>query len=83
MKMLKGELSEVRYTWPEDKLQSIEDSTTNIGCSDDNSEEEYDGESLKELSRCTLDKDGVCYINGKYYTFFLNVYTKSIYILLL
>lgn len=66
MKMLKGELSEVRYTWPEDKVQSIADSTANIGCTDDNSEEEeYDGESLKELSRCTLDKDGVCYINGK------------------
>lgn len=67
MKMLKGELSEVRYTWPEDTQQSIADSTANIGCTDDNSEEEYDGESLKELSRCTLETDGVCYINGKYY----------------
>lgn len=65
MKMLKGELAEVRYTWPEDNIQSITDSTANIGGTGENSEDEYDGESLKELSRCKLEKDGVCYINGK------------------
>lgn len=66
MKMLKGELQEIRYAWPNDGLISEQCPMGDIGMSDERSME-YDGEELREISRTTMETDGVCYINGKYF----------------
>lgn len=64
MKMLKGELTEVRYSWPNDiTVHASED--VNIG-KDDESAEEYNGDELQETGRSTLEVNGVAYINGNY-----------------
>lgn len=64
MKMLKGELTEVRYSWPNDiTVHTSED--VNIG-KDDESAEEYNGDELQETGRSTLEVNGVAYINGNY-----------------
>lgn len=66
MKMLQGELTEVRYAWPT-KTDTDQNETTNLyqttnnGASDD--EVEYNGEELQEISRTNLELNGVCYIN--------------------
>ncbi|EDS35850.1 cysteine dioxygenase [Culex quinquefasciatus] len=60
MKMLKGELTEVRYAWPKDATVN-EDAAANIG--QDPEDQEYSGDELEELSRTTLATNGVCYIN--------------------
>lgn len=51
MKMLSGQLSEVRYAWPKQKI--IDD------------EEDGPQELLEEISRSTMEQDEVCYINGE------------------
>lgn len=48
MKILQGELCETRYAWPED---------------DKTDESPEDAEGLKELQRCTLGLNEICYIN--------------------
>lgn len=68
MKMLQGELCEVRYAWPKQKSETelcIKNNNNNIGGGDDGNEEDdiYQEEELKEISRSTLETDGVCYIN--------------------
>lgn len=65
MKMLRGELQEIRYAWPNSDDENDEKSSDDIGMSDEHSME-YDGQELQEISRSTMETDGVCYINGKY-----------------
>ena len=63
MKMLKGQLMETRYAWPKDATVT-EDSKADIGSGQPAGEEvEYNGDELEELSRSTLETNGVCYIN--------------------
>lgn len=62
MKMLKGELTEVRYAWPKDATVN-EDPVANIGEDPKGQEQEYNGDELEEISRTTLETNGVCYIN--------------------
>lgn len=64
MKMLKGELTEVRYAWPKDATVN-EDPVANIGedPKSGGAEQEYSGDELEEISRTTLETNGVCYIN--------------------
>lgn len=66
MKMLKGELSEIRYAWPTENtsLSNIDEQVADIGENDDH-ELEYSGAELEEISRSTMETDGVAYINGK------------------
>lgn len=61
MKMLRGQLTEVKYAWPQDR-NAICNPDADIG-QYENSEDEYDGDKLEELGRKTLDTNGVCYIN--------------------
>lgn len=63
MKMLRGELQEVRYAWPSNGTDTEEKSIGDIGMNDEHLMD-YDGEELQEISRTTLETDGVCYING-------------------
>uniref|UniRef100_A0A2M4AKA0 Cysteine dioxygenase n=1 Tax=Anopheles triannulatus TaxID=58253 RepID=A0A2M4AKA0_9DIPT len=66
MKMLKGQLMETRYAWPKDASVS-EDCKADIGngngAGGQHEEQEYNGDELEELSRSTLETNGVCYIN--------------------
>lgn len=58
MKMLSGELTEIRYAWPETQ------STLGHSITAGNDDEEGEGEKPVELFRSTLKTDGVAYING-------------------
>lgn len=62
MKMLKGELTEVRYAWPKDTTVHMKDNV-DIG-KDEEGEDEYNGDELQEIGRSTVDLNGVVYING-------------------
>lgn len=55
MKMLQGELEEVRFSWPEKEINYDEISDTH---------DEIQS-AMQEVSRSRLELDGVCYINGK------------------
>lgn len=64
MKMLSGQLSEVRYEWPKD--QRLSTGGNGEIYQDAEGEETVDGEEeLKEISRYTMDLNDVCYINGR------------------
>lgn len=80
MKMLKGELSEVRYAWPNgsqphaadtDDAQPIASTEAphigGDGPAHDDDEKEYNGDELQELGRSSMEMNGVCYINGKWF----------------
>ncbi|KAJ9582516.1 hypothetical protein L9F63_003130 [Diploptera punctata] len=54
MKVLKGNLSEIRFEYPKEKSSSMTDTT--------DSEDEENG-GLKEISRSRLESNEVCYIN--------------------
>lgn len=62
MKMLQGELREIRYAWPQ----------TDGNSNDDNNNIEYKGSELTELSRAIMETNSVHYINGK--CTFLNIF---------
>lgn len=63
MKMLKGELAEIRFAWP--NAGKVDDSTENVDIAKTfDEDEEEDGQELVELSRSTMETNGVCYING-------------------
>lgn len=67
MKMLQGELREIRYAWPKTDRFSSEFSTTaalSVHTGDDNNNE-YKGSELTELSRSIMETNSVHYINGK------------------
>lgn len=62
MKMLAGSLSEVRYAWPKEQSELIENGEIYKDVDD---EEILDGEELTEIGRSTMDENEVCYINGE------------------
>lgn len=63
MKILKGGLTEVKYSWPQQKSDTLISSLEpNIGSSQ-NEDDEYE-QQLQEISRSTMNSNDVCYING-------------------
>ncbi|XP_053675125.1 cysteine dioxygenase type 1 [Anopheles nili] len=64
MKMLKGQLAETRYAWPKDATVNEDTKVADIGNGQTaDGEVEYNGDELEELSRSTMETNGVCYIN--------------------
>lgn len=65
MKMLKGELREIRYAWPT-ACNTIEyNGPDDISVQrDDDNNNEYNGTALQELSRAIMETNSVHYING-------------------
>lgn len=66
MKMLKGELTEIRYAWPTtDSNENIieNNASADIGC-EFQSDTTYEGKELKEISRSVMETNSVYYING-------------------
>lgn len=69
MKMLKGNLTEIKFNWPQQSTHHIanyEPMITNapIGCTElIEEQEEHMMNELEEVGRHTLEKNGVCYIN--------------------
>lgn len=62
MKMLKGELREIRYSWPKDTgIDTTEEA--NIGNSNE-SDDEYADDELQEIGRSAMELNSVAYING-------------------
>ncbi|KAG8223283.1 hypothetical protein J437_LFUL001560 [Ladona fulva] len=59
MKMLQGNLSEVRFAWPE--VSEVEDKENHSG--DITGAGPKEGEGLQEIGRTTLKLNDVCYIN--------------------
>lgn len=77
MKMLDGELSEVRYAWPDDRQQGATDDPTSAAGeplssiaemhrSEEDEENEYCSSELVELSRSSMYRNEVIYINGEF-----------------
>lgn len=66
MKVLQGELSEIRYAWPSENDECTDDPMADIGENEQTSEVEYDGDQLYELSRSSMELNGVYYINGNF-----------------
>lgn len=64
MKILSGSLAEVRFAWPQAQ-ESVKESGDIFKDVVDGDDEDVQGEELKEISRFTLEQNGVCYINGK------------------
>lgn len=67
MKMLQGELREIRYDWPtvvDDQIDGCPNA--DIACQPD-ANGEYNSEELNEISRATMELNSVRYINGKYF----------------
>lgn len=67
MKMLQGELREIRYAWPKNDgnaSDSITAEISNHADNDDNNNNEYKGCELQELSRAIMETNSVHYING-------------------
>lgn len=61
MKMLQGELREIRYAWP-----NTENGSVAPACKpEDDTNKEYKGSELTELSRAIMETNSVHYINGK------------------
>jgi cysteine dioxygenase len=73
MKVLKGGLTEVKYSWPQQQSESALISSLEPQCADigayQNDNGEYERE-LQEISRSTLNTNEVCYINGNLVVFF-------------
>lgn len=75
MKVLKGQLREIRYAWPNNNNNVTTgcNSSANIGQQDHqgNGEHEggnYNGGELQEMSRSLMDTNSVFYINGMCFT---------------
>lgn len=68
MKMLKGELREIRYAWPNNNNNNniIEFNGSADISEKPNGEhdEEYNGSELNEISRAIMETNSVHYING-------------------
>lgn len=69
MKMLKGELVESRFAWP-DKRQDVANNTEENVCNaiwerKPAEHEDYSGAQLKLLEKTTMETNSVHYINGK------------------
>lgn len=65
MKMLDGELCEVRYAYPEDSSKSSVVSGSSSSSGNEEEEVEYSSSELEEVSRSCMYKNDVAYINGK------------------
>ena len=63
MKMLKGGLTEVKYSWPQPKSDTLISSLEPNIESSQNEDDEYE-QQLQEISRATMNSNDVCYING-------------------
>lgn len=66
MKMLQGELREIRYDWPsvvDDQIDGCPNA--DIACQPD-ANGEYNSDELNETSRGIMELNSVRYINGKY-----------------
>lgn len=68
MKILKGGLTEIKYSWPQSQsdtlISSLEPKCADIGAYQ-NDDGEYEQQQLQEISRSTMNTNDVCYINGK------------------
>lgn len=73
MKMLSGGLTEIKYSWPQDTIISNLEPKCDIGNSScyQIENEEFEKE-LQEISRTTMHMNDVCYINGKFWHFYLS-----------
>lgn len=78
MKMLQGELREIRYAWPNDNNNDNYnsnnmnsnyniDSDASVDISEQKQDTHYDGNVLKEISRSIMETNSVHYINGSIY----------------
>lgn len=68
MKMLKGELCEIRYAWPSETNQSTStevNANANASQQPQTESNAYDGSELQELGRTKMETNSVHYINGK------------------
>lgn len=67
MKVLKGGLTEVKYSWPQEQSGSALISSFEPKCADigayQNENEEYE-QQLQEIARSAINTNEVCYING-------------------
>lgn len=68
MKMLSGQLAEVRYAWPKAQGSLVENGEIfNQVIDDDHKGDDADAlNELEEISRYNLDVNEVCYINGEW-----------------
>lgn len=69
MKMLQGELREIRYAWPNDNNNNMNsnyniDSDASVDISEQKHDIHYDGNVLQEISRSIMETNSVHYING-------------------
>lgn len=67
MKMLQGELREIRYAWPSDSNNNNNaelDQSADISAPTNGDAVMYNGSELQELSRCIMETNSVHYING-------------------
>lgn len=65
MKMLRGELREIRYAWPNNN--NVIDHSSNADISNQDDKTEYNGSELQELSRSIMESNSVHYINGNFF----------------
>lgn len=70
MKMLDGNLREVRFAWPSD-------SNSNTGSPATESVVGVDAQELQPIGSSLLEVNGVCYINGNYIFYILKRYNKG------
>lgn len=73
MKMLKGELREIRYAWPNNNnnntMIEFNDSAEISNQRDDDNHNEYKGSELQEMARSIMETNSVHYINGTAFCF--------------
>lgn len=69
MKMLQGELREIRYEWPSVTNEKIDSCPTADINYEPESSGEYNSDELQELSRGSMDLNSVRYINGKSFVY--------------
>lgn len=62
MKMLKGQLTEIRYAWPKDDKSLDVTPDADIAAFDGKGDA-YNGAKIDEIGRSTMETNGVCYIN--------------------
>lgn len=68
MKMLKGELREIRYAWPNNNNDHVMEPNVSADITnvDDKNANEYNGSELQEISRAIMETNSVHYINGNF-----------------
>lgn len=69
MKVLKGGLTEIKYSWPEEETDTALISNLEPKCVSVGSFQNENGvfeKELQEISRSTMNTNDVCYINGEF-----------------